>query len=165
MEKTNIRQTVLSDAERICEIYNHYVNNTVISFEVTPVFPEEMERRIFDILDCENLYYVIENEEKVLGYVYLSQWLPRRAYSMTKEVSIYIDKDYSGKGLATLLYEHIFKNIDRNSVHTLISGIALPNPASVRLHEKFGFKQVSETEETGRKFGRWIDVGHWQIIL
>ena len=89
----------------------------------------------------------------------------RCAYSSTKEVTVYLDKEYVGKGLGSLLYEHMLQQIDPEQTHVLIAGICIPNDGSVRLHEKFGFVQVSTMKEVGRKFDEWRDVGHWMLTL
>jgi L-amino acid N-acyltransferase YncA len=160
-----IRKVTLDDASRICSIYNYYIVNTAITFETEPVKEDEMKQRIADIINEGLPYYVGVIDGKIVGYYYIHKWNNRCAYSSTKEVSIYLDKDQKGKGLGSILFDHLFKNVDREKVHVLISGITIPNDSSVKLHEKFGFKQASHMKEIGRKFEEWRDVGHWQIIL
>lgn len=160
-----IRKVKLEDSRRICEIYNYYVENTAVTFETTPVPETEMKERINEIIDSGFPYYVGEIEGKVVGYYYIHKWNGRCAYSSTKEVTIYLDKDCTGKGLGSTLYEHLFQNIDRENLHVLIAGICIPNEGSVKLHEKFGFKQSSHMKEIGWKFDKWQDVGHWLLIF
>lgn len=166
MEATNgIRQATTGDAQEICNIYNYYVLNTAITFETEPVSVEEMQNRIKDVLDKGLPYYVAVSDHHIMGYCYLHQWNNRCAYSSTKEVSVYLDKNVRRQGIGTQLLKEILKNINPEKIHVLISGICLPNESSVRLHEKFGFRQVSLMKEIGRKFNEWRDVGHWQLIL
>ncbi len=160
-----IREASVNDARVICDIYNYYIENTVITFETVAISASEMTQRIGEILDAGFLFYVGECNGKIVGYCYAHTWNPRCAYSTTNEVTIYLDKNETGKGYGFTLYEHLIENIDREKVHVLIAGICIPNESSVRLHEKFGFKQVSCMREIGRKFGQWIDVGHWQLFL
>lgn len=160
-----IRKVTLDDAKGICDIYNYYIENTAITFETAAVSVSEMQQRIKVFLDEGFPYYVGEIGGKIAGYCYLHNWNNRCAYSSTKEVTIYLDKDLHGKGIGTILYQHLFKEIYKTDVHALIAGICIPNESSVRLHEKFGFKQVSHMKEIGWKFDQWRDVGHWQLVI
>jgi L-amino acid N-acyltransferase YncA/protein-tyrosine-phosphatase len=162
----NIRAVTPNDAKSICDIYNHYVENTAVTFETSPVTEAEMRRRIASFLEDGSLYFVAEMDDKVVGYCYLHNWNNRCAYSTTKEVSVYLDKEVRGKGIGTVLYRQLFKRIYTDkAIHTLIAGICIPNEESVHLHEKFGFRQVSKMVEIGRKFDQWHDVGHWQLLV
>lgn len=160
-----IRKVTLDDAKGICNIYNYYVENTAITFETVAVSESEMQQRIKGFLDEGFPYFVGEINGKIVGYCYLHNWNNRCAYSSTKEVTIYLDKDLQGKGVGTILYQHLFKEIYKDDVHALIAGICIPNESSVRLHEKFGFKQASHMKEIGWKFDQWRDVGHWQLVI
>lgn len=160
-----IRKATLIDAKGICDIYNYYVENTATTFETAAISENEMKQRISSFLDEGFPYFVGEINGKIVGYCYLHNWNNRCAYSSTKEVTIYLDKDLKGKGLGTILYQHLFKEIYKNEIHALIAGICIPNESSVRLHEKFGFKQASHMKEIGWKFDQWRDVGHWQLVI
>ena len=160
-----IRNVTLNDARAICDIYNYYIENTAISFEIQPVSEEEMRERIGDIINSGYLYYVGEIDGEVIGYCYTHRWNNRSSYAATQEVSMYFNIGQTGKGYGTQLYNYLFNHVDRDKVHTLIAGICIPNEGSVKLHEKFGFKKISHFKEVGRKFGQWRDVGHWQLIL
>lgn len=161
----DIRKAELSDAAAICGIYNYYIENTAVTFETVAIEEAEMKERISDIINSGFPYYVIEVDGKIAGYYYVNRWKDRCAYSSTKEVTIYLQKDMTGKGLGSLLFEHLLKTIDRENTHVLLAGICTPNEGSVKLHEKFGFKQVSHMKQIGRKFDKWQDVGHWELIL
>ena len=160
-----IRKVKLEDARRICEIYNYYIENTAVTFETAPVSVEEMKGRISEIIDSGFSYYVGEINGNIVGYYYIHKWNGRCAYSSTKEVTIYLDKDHTGKGFGTVLYNHLFQNLDKKNIHVLIAGICIPNEGSVKLHEKFGFKQASHMKEIGWKFNQWQDVGHWLLNI
>jgi L-amino acid N-acyltransferase YncA len=159
-----IRQVKISDAEAICRIYNKYISETTITFEETPLHAEEMTNRIKNI--TQNYpWLVYEENERVVGYTYASRWKERSAYRYAVETGIYIDSDYIGKGIGTILKGELLKLLKEKSIHSVICGIALPNPASIALCEKFGFKKVGQLEEVGFKLGKWVDVSYWELLL
>lgn len=160
-----IRNATPDDAKTICDIYNYYIVNTAVTFEIDALTVEEVKQRIAEDVNSGFPYFVAEVDGKIIGYCYSHLWNKRRAYSNTHEVSIYLDVHETGKGYGSMLLKNLLENIDRAKVHTFVAGITIPNEESIRLHEKFGFKQVSYFKEVGRKFDRWHDVGHWQLIL
>jgi len=153
------------DVTRVCEIYNYYVETSVITFELEPVAEAEMRRRVENVRQ-DFPWLVIEDEGKIAGYAYANRWQQRAAYGQTLETTIYLDSDSHGRNLGTTLYRELISRLARReSVHALVGGISLPNAKSVALHEKMGFEQVAHFREVGWKFGRWIDVGYWQRTL
>ena len=78
---------------------------------------------------------------------------------------MYLHPEHLGHGWGSLLYAALLDDLRQLPIHTVIGGVALPNAASVRLHEKLGFRKVAHFSEVGLKFGRWIDVGYWQLLL
>jgi phosphinothricin acetyltransferase len=161
----NIRKATSDDARAICNIYNYYIENTAITFETAPVSEREMKRRIGEVFESGYSFFAGENEGKIIGYYYTHRWNSRCAYTTTVEESIYLDRDEKGKGYGTQMFEHLLQHVDRSNLHVLLGVICIPNEGSVRLHEKFGFKQVSYMKEIGRKFDQWRDVGHWQLTF
>jgi phosphinothricin acetyltransferase len=159
-----IRPATPEDAAPICEIYNHYVRDTVVTFEEHPVGTEEMARRIADIV-VRLPWLVWEEGGRVLGYAYASPWKVRAAYRRSVEASIYLAPEATGRGIGSSLYRAIIEDVRRRGIHCLIGGAALPNPASVALHEKLGFEKVAQFRQVGFKFGRWIDVAYWELVL
>jgi len=101
----------------------------------------------------------------LLGYCYASKWKGRCAYRYSVESTVYLSPDATGKGIGSKLYGTLLAELRQRQFHTVIGGIALPNPASVALHEKLGFEKVAQFRQVGNKFGRWIDVGYWQLLL
>ncbi|QDU11067.1 arsinothricin resistance N-acetyltransferase ArsN1 family B [Gimesia aquarii] len=159
-----IREVKEEDAAGICEIYNHYVTNSIITFEENVVTAAEMERRIRDI--TATLPWLIhENQQRIQGYAYASQWKSRCAYQYSAEITVYLAHDSVGNGIGSLLYQALIDRLRNLSFHSLIAGIALPNPASIALHEKMGFEKVAHFKEVGWKMNRWIDVGYWELIM
>ncbi|MDR1566369.1 MAG: GNAT family N-acetyltransferase [Treponema sp.] len=159
-----IRPVKLSDAEEICGIYNYYIENTVITFEETPLPAREMEERIWKILS-KYPYFVWEDEGEVTGYTYINTWKERAAYRYAAELSIYLKNGRQGQGTGRLLLTRLLEEVRKTDVHALVSGITLPNDRSVGLHEKSGFKKIAQFNEIGYKHGRWLDVGYWELVL
>jgi L-amino acid N-acyltransferase YncA len=159
-----IRTALASDAGTLASIYNYYIENTIITFEVSPISNLEMLKRIQQVLQ-NGRWIVIESEGKVLGYAYSDLWNNRSAYEKTREVWIYLDNTITGHGIGKMIYKDLIYDARKKGHHTLIGGISLPNEASIKLHEHFGFKQAAHYREVGFKFGKWIDVCYWQLIL
>ncbi len=159
-----IRPATAADAEQICDIYNHYVRDTVVTFEESPVAAAEMAQRIADIT-ARLPWLVWESDGVVLGYAYASPWKVRAAYRRSVEASIYLAPQATGRGIGTALYEAIIRDVRGRGIHCVIGGAALPNAASVALHERLGFEKVAQFRQVGFKFGRWIDVAYWELLL
>ena len=163
--RPGVRPAGPADGEALARIYNHYVTRTAVSFEEQPVAAAELARRVADSRAASLPWLVAEEAGRVLGYAYAVKWKVRSAYRFSVEVGVYLDPKALRRGLGTSLYDRLFPLLEARGVHSALAGIALPNPASVALHEKFGFKQAALYREVGFKFGRWIDVGTWQRIL
>lgn len=159
-----IRTATADDAVQICQIYNHYVQNTYSTFESTPVQTLEMENRIKEITTDLPWLVKIQNDE-IVGYAYASAWKSRCAYRFSAETTIYLLPEFSKKGLGTLLYEALIVSLQLKDMHSVLGAIAMPNLSSVRLHEKLGFEKVGRFKEVGRKFDKWIDVEYWELLL
>lgn len=160
-----IRNVQLSDAKRIAEIYNPYVEDTIITFEEELVTEKDIAQRIEYITAKKFPYLVYEENNHVVGYAYLSNWRSRSAYDITLETSVYIDEKAQKKGLGSILYAELINRAREINVHSLIGVISLPNPVSQKLHEKFNFTLVGNFKESGLKFNKLIDVEFWQLIL
>lgn len=165
MENILIRNANENDAEAIARIYNHYILNTVITFEEETVSNQEIASRIKEIKSASLPYLVVEQNGEVFGFAYAGKWKSRSAYRYAVESSVYLDPGLVGEGFGSQLYVSLLDQLREMGVHTVIGGVALPNPASVRLHKKLGFTKVAEFHEVGFKFGKWIDVGYWQLKL
>ncbi len=164
MDNGSIRPVKKEDSRRICEIYNYYVQNTCISFEEAPVPREEMETRISSISTAYP-FLVYEENGVLFGYAYANKWRDRSAYRYVAEVTVYIDKDHLGRGIGRILLKQLLDNCKKQGFHALMAVISLPNEASIRLHEEFGFKKAAHFSEVGYKQDKWIDVGYWELIL
>ena len=156
----DVRQIVMGDARAVQAIYAPYVTDTIISFEDVPPDIVEVERRIAAILP-KYPYLVAEEDGRIVGYAYRT----RSAYRTSVDVTVYVASGAQRRGVARCLYSRLLPAAARLGYHAAFAGIALPNEASVGLHEAMGFEPVGIYREVGRKFDAWHDVGWWQRLL
>jgi phosphinothricin acetyltransferase len=123
-----------------------------------------MESRIKETIQ-NYPWLVYEEKGNILGYTYAHKWKERSAYRYSVETGIYLDKNFISKGIGTKLKGALLQVLKEKSIHAVMCGIALPNPASIALCEKFGFEKVAHFKNVGYKMNKWIDVGYWQLIL
>ena len=152
------------DLAAIAAITNHYIRTTAIHFGHEPIAVDELraqwrESELFPWL-C-----AVDATDTVLGYAKAGTFRSRAAYRWTTETGIYLQPEHRGRGLGAALYARLLAVLRAQGYHTAIGGIALPNEASVKLHERLGFLPVGVIVEAGRKFDRWHDLGFWQLHL
>lgn len=149
------------DLTALTDIYNHYVRETPVTFDISPITPDE--RRPWLLSHPEDgphrlLVAQPAGDGRILGYATSSPFRPKAAYATSVETSIYLAPGVGGRGLGTLLYAALFEALADEDVHRAYAGVTLPNEASIRIHQRFGFKQIGVYEEVGRKFGAYHDV-------
>ena len=159
-----IRKVNIKDAREILDIYNYYVSETIVTFDLDPQTVEVMEDKIRTNKD-QFAWLVYEDNGKIIGYAYASQWKSKCAYNNCVESTIYLKPGVYGRGIGTQLYRKLLKELEKKGIHSVIGGISLPNVPSVALHEKLGFEKVAQFREVGYKFEKWIDVGYWEKII
>ena len=159
-----IRAAKATDADAMADIYNYYVENSTITFEEAAVTASEIAKRIENVYSNHLPWYLAVTGKTVVGYAYATPWKSRSAYRFSTEVTVYIAKGHGNKGIGTRLYRILLSRL-RKRVHTVIAGIALPNAASVALHERLRFEKVAHFSQVGFKMDQWVDVGYWQLIL
>jgi phosphinothricin acetyltransferase len=165
MLTTHLRPASSADAARICAIYNTYVTTTTITFEEDAVTEQDMAQRIADVGAARLPWLVLEVDGQIVGYAYATKWRVRPAYRYSVESTVYLDQAFAGRGLGRILYGALLEELKKRELHLVIGGIALPNDSSVGLHEKLGFRKAAHFTGVGMKFGRWIDVGYWELHL
>ena len=161
----SVRLATTADGPAVAAIYNHYVATTTISFETDPVGDEEMADRIARVLAEGFPWLVVVDDGEVIGFAYAGPFSSRCAYRFSVESTVYLAPHAAGRGLGAVLYGDLLERLRAQGLHSVIGVIALPNPASVALHEKCGMTKVAHLPQMGRKFDRWIDVGYWQITF
>ena len=171
-----IRKVRKEDTSAITAIYNHYIAHTTITFELEPVSEEEMWTRIqhisekypYFVLQRQGNFYSsldVRNHFFPSGYCYVHGWKEKAAYNQSAETTIYLAPSHTGKGIGKELMLHLIEECRRYGLHALIACITEGNEASYALHEKLGFEKVSYFREVGRKFGKWLGIVDYELIL
>ena len=163
-----IRRATLDDLGALVDLYNHYVVNTPITFDLQP-FTTQTRRPWFDDHSQSGRHQLLVAVDgadgAVVGYATTSRWRPKAAYDQTVESSVYCRLDAVGKRVGTLLYKALFDALATQNVHRVVAGATMPNDASVALHLKFGFRQVGVFSSVGFKFDRYWDVAWYEKAL
>lgn len=160
-----LRAAKLYDAPAIAAIYEPYVTGSIVSFETEAPDEDEMRRRMLAGGNAYPWIVAAHAEDRVAGYAYASAFRPRLAYRFSVETTVYVEAGHQGQGIGFRLYQALLDTLIAQGFTQAIGAIALPNPASVRLHERVGFTQAGVYRETGYKLGGWHDVGLWQRRL
>ena len=159
-----IRKVTVQDAQAIADIYNVYVQKSVVTFETELVTLQEIRRRIEEI-SVRYPYLVYEEDGKILGYCYAHKWKTRTAYSRTLETTVYVAAASQRKGIGRELMKHLIEECRQIDAHVLVACITGNNENSIELHRQLGFQQVSHFYQVGMKFGLWLDVVDFQLLL
>lgn len=159
MSEILIRSATRADLPRLTEIYNYYVVNTPITFDLEPVSIEQREPWFREHTEGgRNRLLVAHDNGVVIGYAGTGRFRAKAAYDTSVEATIYCAPEATGRGIGTMLYRALFEALRSEDINRFVAGIALPNDASVALHRRFGFTPVGTFSEIGRKFGRYWDV-------
>ena len=159
----HIRSAVEADLAGIMEILNREILLGVAHFGTEPMTLEEIQR---DFSGAEHFAWTVAVDgSDVVGFARASAWKSRGAYRRTCEVGVYVRPELHGQGIGRACYEVFIPALQKNKFKTLLGGIALPNPASVKLHEGFGFRHVGTLPSVGWKLGEWRDVGYWALTF
>ena len=149
---------------QLLDIYNYYVLNSTATFDLEALTFDVFKEKTIRI-NNEYPFIVYEEDHVILGYAYGSKFRPKPAYHFTVESTVYVKHDTFKKQIGTKLYADLLVLLKQAGFRMVMGVLNLPNPASVRLHEKFGFTQVADLKQVGFKFGKWQDVGFWQRQL
>ena len=153
-----------SDGAGVAAIYAPIVEHTFISFEETPPSPADMASRISATLKTHP-WLIAEHDGDIAGYAYAGPHRSRAAYRWSCDVSVYVAETARRKGVARQLYAQLFDTLIRQGFGQAFAGIALPNAASVGVHERMGFEPIGIYPRVGFKNGSWRDVGWWVCTL
>ncbi|AVV42144.1 GNAT family N-acetyltransferase [Streptomyces sp. ID05-04B] len=173
--EVQVRPGIEDDLEALTSLYNHYVRETPITFDTAVFSPEERRPWLLSHPEDGPYRLMVATEtdsqdihgvsQAILGYATSSPYRPKAAYSTSVEVSVYVAPDAGRRGIGTLLYKALFEALAGEDLHRAYAGIAQPNEASARLHERFGFRHVGTYREVGRKFDRYWDVAWYEKDL
>lgn len=153
----SIRMAQPEDSQAIADIYAPYVTDTAITFVSTVPTASAIGAKMLDIKK-RYPYLVCTFGEIIVGFAYANQARPHEAYAWNTELSIYINPEYHGRGIATALYTALFQILKVQGFWNLYAVITIPNEASIALHEHFGFKELAVHTNDGYKMGAWRDV-------
>lgn len=166
MSDVIIRHAVPEDAAALRDIYNHYVLNTPITFDVEPKTLEQRQEWLSHYAPTGKYRcYVAQKDGVAIGWASSSKFKDRAAYDTSIETSIYLKPGEAGQGLGRTLYTALFDSLKGEDIHRAYGGVTLPNDASVGLHQAMGFKRTGIYHEVGRKFGQYWDVVWFEKVL
>ena len=172
MTEIKIRDAKIDDAANILKIYAYYVENTAITFEITVPTLENFRSRIKNTLKEKYPYIVAEIDKKIVGYAYAGHFVGREAYKFSAELTIYLDKDFRGRGIGKKLYnelEHRLKGLGIKNLYACIAYSEVEDEyltlASVKFHERLGFKICGKFTDCGYKFNRWYSMIWMEKII
>ena len=162
-----IRTAIPDDLPRLLEIYNYYVLNTPITFDLEALSLEARKSWFDDFAsDGPHRLLVSESDGRVTGYASSRRFRTKAAYARSVETTIYLDPETLGKGIGSELYARLLSDLEGEAeVHRAYGGVTLPNTASIALHESLGFKKIAAFGEVGFKFGRYWDVAWFERAL
>ena len=161
-----IRKPIREDIPSLLDIYNYEVENGIATLDINKKTPAEWEEW-YNNHNIENHPLIVAQiEDEVAGYATLSSYRVKEAYKSTVELSVYVSPRHRQMGVGTALMEEILR-LARNdeSIHTVVSVITSGNAASCRLHEKFGFTFCGTIKEVGLKFGKYVDIDNYYLIV
>lgn len=159
MNDLKIRPAEHRDLVRLTEIYNYYVLNTPVTFDVEAYTVERREAWLSQFGRAGRYRLLVaETDEVVVGYASTTRFRPKAAYDTTVETTVYCAPETTGKGIGSKLYAELFEALKGEDIHRFVAVYALPNPATEALHRRFGFKVVGVFSENGRKLGKYWDV-------
>ncbi|GAA3996902.1 GNAT family N-acetyltransferase [Streptomyces marokkonensis] len=166
--EVQVRPGTEDDLKALTDLYNHYVRETPVTFDTEPFAPEE--RRPWLLSHPEDGPHRLRvaadaDSQEILGYTTSSPYRAKPAYGTSVETTVYVAPYAGRRGIGTLLYAALFEALADEDLHRAYAGIAQPNEASARLHERFGFRRVGTYREVGRKFGRYWDVAWYERPL
>ena len=164
MSELTIRDARPEDAERLVEIYSHYVRNTAVSFEYEAPTVDEFRGRIENTIK-KYPYIVCMKGDEIVGYAYAGAYSQREAYSWTASTSIYVHKDCRRQGIGSLLYKELEGRLKKQGIINLLAGVAFCGAEdeylthdSYKFHLREGYAEVAHMKTVGKKFDRWYDL-------
>ncbi|MBO0846329.1 MAG: N-acetyltransferase [Nocardioides sp.] len=161
---TTVRTATAADLAGAAAIYDAEVRGGISTFDLEPP-PESYWQHRLDSTEAGDHFLVADHGGEVVGFAYAAPYRPRPGYRLTRETSLYLAESARGQGLGRRLYDELLARVRADGIHVALALIALPNPASVALHEACGFEHLGTMREVGRKFDRWLDTAWYQRLL
>jgi L-amino acid N-acyltransferase YncA len=159
-----VRLAQATDAEAMRAIYNLEVLESTVTFDLVPRSHDDQRAWLLAHNGAHPAVVAVDGD-LIVGFGSLSPYKDRPAYSTTVEDSVYVDRNWRGKGVGRLILDELLKLATTHGFHSVIARIVGDHDASIALHERCGFTFVGVEREVGRKFGRWLDVVELQRLL
>jgi phosphinothricin acetyltransferase len=162
-----IRLAISDDLLQINQIYNHYIANTAITFDITPWSSEQRQHWYQQLISNERyrVFVALDPAGAIIGFAYNSAYLAKAAFADSTELTVYTSPDNEIKGSGRLLYQTLVDHLKNHHFHRAYALITLPNKRSLRLHQQFGFEQVGLMNQVGIKFNQHHDVALLELAL
>jgi L-amino acid N-acyltransferase YncA len=150
----------------ILDILNDAIVNSTALYDYRPREPESMTSW-FEQKQAGTLpvWGALDDAGALLGFASYGSFRPRPAYKYAVEHSVYVASGRRGRGVGTVLMQRLIESALDQQLHTLIGGIDTANAASIAFHQKLGFVHAGTIKQAGFKFGRWLDLAFYQLIL
>ena len=161
---TDVRPASAADLAAAAAIYDEQVRTGISTFDLEPP-PVAYWEHHHESTEPGDHFLVADDGSEVVGFAYSSAYRPRPGYRLTREVSVYLSERARGQGLGRRLYDDLIDRVRADGIHVVLALVAVPNPASVSLHEACGFEHLGTMHEVGRKFDRWLDTAWYQLVL
>ncbi|MGA8246701.1 MAG: N-acetyltransferase family protein [Nocardioides sp.] len=159
-----IRPATDADVAGVAAIYDEQVRSGISTFDLDPPAPSYWRHHLRSSEPGDH-FVVAEAAGVVVGFAYASAYRPRPGYRLTRETSVYLADHARGQGHGRRLYDDLLTRVRADGIHVALALVALPNPASVALHETCGFEHLGTMREVGRKFDRWLDTAWYQLTF
>ena len=156
MQQVSIREVTSKDFDQITAIYNHYVQHTLITFDIEPYTLPQLAEKILS-LQKDYPVLVAHDEDTILGYTYAAAWKSKTAYKHSAETTIYMHPDHHGKGVGKRLYHSLLSSLPLYEIVNAIACITVPNDTSIKLHQQLGLEKIGRFNKVGYKLEQWID--------
>ena len=167
MTRTRVRSATAADLAGAAAIYDEQVRTGISTFDLEPP-PVSYWQHHLESTEPGDHFLVADDDgdvDDIVGFAYSSSYRPRPGYRLTRETSVYLSERARGKGLGRRMYDDLLGRCRADGIHVVLALVALPNPASVALHEACGFEHLGTMREVGRKFDRWLDTAWYQKVL
>jgi L-amino acid N-acyltransferase YncA len=161
---TTIRAATEADVAGIAAVYDEQVRTGISTFDLEPPLPSYWSHHLASHEPGDH-FLVADEGDAILGFAHAGGYRSRPGYRLTRETSVYLEPQARGRGLGRRLYDELLPLVAADGIHVVLALVALPNPASVGLHESCGFEHLGTMREVGRKFDRWIDTAWYQRVL
>ena len=165
MADVAVRAATAADLPAIAAIYGHAVHTSVATFDLEDPDLAYWQAKLDSAHPGDHLLVAEDADGQVVGYACSGSFRPRPAYDATRETSVYLAPDATGRGVGTALYTRLLELLREAGVHLVVAVVAQPNPASTALHRSMGFREVGTLEEVGHKLGRWVSTTWFQLLL